>query len=44
MRPELSGKIGIQMDPKRLPLSEIKLVSRDKMLHIPCETYTHMFH
>ena len=44
MPPESCGNRGIKIDPKRIALFEVKLRSRDKVIHIPCKTYIHMFH
>ena len=35
MPPSRAEKIGIKMDPKRIALFDVKLVSRDTVIHIP---------
>ena len=37
-------KRGVKMDPKRIALFDVKLVSRDKMIYIPYKIRIHMFH
>ena len=44
MPPESCVKRGVKMDPKRIVLFEVKLVSRDKMIYIPYKLHIHMFH
>ena len=41
---ELFGKRDIKMDPKRNALFEVKLLSRDKVIHIHCKMHMLMFH
>ena len=36
-------KRGVKMDPKRIVLFEVKLVSRDKMIYIPYNIHIHTF-
>ena len=36
------GNRGIKIDPKRIVLFEVKLLSRDKVIHINFKTYIHV--
>ena len=44
MPPDSFGKRDIKMDPKRNALFEVKLLSRDKVIHIHRKIHMLMFH